>query len=126
MTDTNENSNFDPSSRPTYSQTQLDAYLDRIKLPAEHRLSLTRAIPISTTTYQRTAQLLALLTALIQHQLCAIPFEIFDLHYHPASMSPSTMIMCSTKSSAVVVDVVDGASRITYCLPRCSGRWAMM
>ena len=80
MADTNENSNFDPSARPTYSPAQLAAYFERIKHPARnHSFSIiANSAPPRTRS---SVESLRFLTQLIKYQLCNIPFENLDLHY---------------------------------------------
>jgi len=81
MADTNGISKFDPSARPTYTQAQLDAYFDRIRLPTQYRSSSIRTDAAHAKSSPDAS--LPLLATLIKHHLCGIPFENLDLHYSP-------------------------------------------
>jgi len=74
MADTNEDSIFDPSARPIYTQAQLHTYLDRICFPTTIRILL-----MTTPTSSKNSMII--LSTLIKHHLCNIPFENLDLHY---------------------------------------------
>ena len=79
---------FDPSSRPTYTPSQLQLYYDRISLPASLRTHPVTRDPSAALTPSG----LEFLTALQRHQIAAIPFENLELHYsahHSISLDPA-------------------------------------
>lgn len=63
---------------PTYTATQVQAYYDRINLPPKHRHEPGSA---SKEAAQSATEGLPFLTALMQHHLCAIPWDNLDMHY---------------------------------------------
>ncbi|KAL3425367.1 N-acetyltransferase [Phlyctema vagabunda] len=73
-----------PAEVPKYTSNQIQAYYERIKLPASYRV-------ISVASIANTKEGLDFLTVLQHHQLAAVPFENLELHYsshHTISIDP--------------------------------------
>ena len=82
----------DPSYRLTYTPSQINQYLDVIRLPTHHRSStLMDAIEHGNASSAQASDQLALLSSLIKYQICFIPFENLELHYsthHTITLDP--------------------------------------
>ncbi|KAJ5481105.1 hypothetical protein N7539_006999 [Penicillium diatomitis] len=69
---------LDDESRTRYSNAELHAYFERIKLPQKYRDSIVLKDPTQALTKQHG---LPLLVALTRHHTCNVPFENLVLHY---------------------------------------------
>lgn len=79
-----------PSARPTYTQSQLEAYFAHISLP-----QISRDLAFSgSKLHDNATNALKFLTELQQYQLAAVPFENLSLHYsqhYSISLDPEVL-----------------------------------
>lgn len=72
------------TTRPTYTEPQLQEYLERVNLPSLTSLSRIFEIEEDDDDIERKLERkLELLTALQRYQLAHVPFENLALHYSP-------------------------------------------